>query len=229
MKPAVSGRYQATLDRVVGPKVLDIGLAGQQDFQPQLKSLIGILDSPGWLHGTLRRAGFDVSGIDIDQKTIDYLKSQGLENMYCQSADALDVPGGPFNTIVAGEVIEHVTNPGHFLDGARSHLAPGGRIVCTTPNPFSLLYTLRALLRWPDTNPNPEHVLWLCPGTMEVLAAHSGLMVAEVNPIEDYEPAAASGSYGLFQLFIRWTRWVLPRRLRCNSVLYVLTVPETSI
>jgi SAM-dependent methyltransferase len=40
----------------------------------------------------------------------------------------------PFDVVVLGEILEHVFDPVVVLSHARSVLAPGGRIVITTPN-----------------------------------------------------------------------------------------------
>jgi hypothetical protein len=43
------------------------------------------------------------------------------------------------------------------LAQARNHLAPGGRLVLSTPSPFSLLYFLYERFMYPKTCQNPEH------------------------------------------------------------------------
>jgi 2-polyprenyl-3-methyl-5-hydroxy-6-metoxy-1,4-benzoquinol methylase len=59
--------------------------------------------------------------------------------------------GETFEVIVAGDVIEHMSNPGLFLDNCRRHLEPGGQLILTTPN-----------AKWPTVflRPNPTHALW---------------------------------------------------------------------
>jgi len=193
---------------------------------PESKSLATLLDDPGSMHGVLRHAGFETYGIDIDATTIDYLRSVGVQNVFTQSAEELDRPEGPFDTIVGGEVIEHLANPGQFLVRAKRHLAPNGRIVLTTPNPFSLMYILFGTLKFPNTSPNPQHVAWFCPGTMAALAERSGLAVSQVVPIDDYELSMGSLLYRLFGRLMMLARPVIPSRLRGNSILYVL-VPKT--
>jgi len=220
-----SERYDATLAEVRGPKVLDVGVAGQADFMGDATVRDGLADDPGWMHGVLRKAGFDTYGVDIDGQTIKRLRALGIDNVFEQSAEELERPEGPFDTIVAGEIIEHLANPGMFLVRARQHLAPGGRIVVTTPNPFSLLYMLRSMMKWPKTSPNPEHVAWFCPGTMALLAERCGLVVVKMRPIDDHEQEFGTRLYRTFVRILRTLGRVLPDRLRGNSILYVL-VPE---
>jgi SAM-dependent methyltransferase len=52
---------------------------------------------------------------------------------------------GAFDTIVAGEVIEHLEEPIEFLRNCRRLLRSGGRLVLSTPNPY---YPPVILLNW---------------------------------------------------------------------------------
>jgi 2-polyprenyl-3-methyl-5-hydroxy-6-metoxy-1,4-benzoquinol methylase len=82
------------------------------------------------------------------------------------SAD-LDQPGwesafsGPFDLVVAIEVLEHLRNPGIFFDGVSRLLHPEGVFLLTTPNVESgiarLRYALRGTLRFFDRFSDPTH------------------------------------------------------------------------
>ena len=68
-----------------------------------------------------------------------------------------DVCAGPiegemFDVIVMGEVIEHLGAPSAMLDNLAPMLAPGGRVVITTPNPY-MLHRVAKYLRgsFPDS------------------------------------------------------------------------------
>jgi SAM-dependent methyltransferase len=41
-----------------------------------------------------------------------------------------------YDTIIAGEIIEHLDNPQAFLSGCYSILNPGGKLIISTPNPY---------------------------------------------------------------------------------------------
>ena len=107
-----------------GPRALDIGC------------------SEGILELLLARAGHRVLGIDIDPAAIaaahDLLRSEPAalrERIDLRVADAFSVDLGEtgFDTVVLGEVLEHLADPAAMLERAATVLKPGGRLVLTTP------------------------------------------------------------------------------------------------
>ncbi|MGH6899512.1 MAG: glycosyltransferase family protein [Geminicoccaceae bacterium] len=107
-----------------GPRILDIGC------------------SEGILELLLARAGHQVLGIDIQPAAIagarELLRSEPpavRDRIDLRVADALRVELGEtgFDTVVLGEVLEHLVNPSAMLERAAAFLKPGGRLVLTTP------------------------------------------------------------------------------------------------
>ena len=168
----------------------------------------------------MRQRFKNVIGIDINASNVERLKRLGYDNIYIASAETFELQQ-QFDTIIAGELIEHLANPGLFLQQARKHLAPNGRIVITTPYPFSLAYTLYAIFKFPRTCQNNEHTCWFCPQTMKSLAERVGLKVVYWDLIEDYRLDNPAWRYKLFVRFVMLFRNFLPKRLRCNTMLFV--------
>ncbi|HPD13577.1 MAG TPA: methyltransferase domain-containing protein [Planctomycetota bacterium] len=111
---AYDNRRLRTLAReVVGPDVLAIGYAQ--------------LPNPHLLR-------FHTVGVDLMKP----LSPSGYAEEI--QGDAMNlaacVGGRQFNTIVFGELIEHLEAPYQFLRGLHPFLAEGGRIVLSTPNPL---------------------------------------------------------------------------------------------
>lgn len=75
-------------------------------------------------------------------------------------ADAQNFDLGQFDLIVAGEIIEHLGDLRGFFSSAARNLLPGGRLIITTPNPYSLLALRYALLGKQVPN-DSEHVTLL--------------------------------------------------------------------
>jgi len=208
-------RTDVILRWVKGPSVLDVGCTGHAVE----------IGSSKWLHGRLREKFPSVVGIDISAENIDALKRHGFTDLHVQSAESFEL-AEKFDTIVAGELIEHLANPGHFLRQALTHLKPTGRLVLTTPNPFSLFDITYALLKFPKTCQNPQHTCWFCPQTMRELVERSGLKVEHFELLDDYPPDSPSRRYRAFVVLRRGLGFLLPRLLAKNAMLFVLAPDE---
>lgn len=70
---------------------------------------------------------------------LDVVDCSNIKNF--KKGDAQDMPfrSNTFDTVVAGEVIEHLENPEKFLKEARRVLKRGGILIMTTPNKKSLI------------------------------------------------------------------------------------------
>ena len=207
-------RIKRILSWVRGQRILDVGCT----------SHIMDVDSPDWLHGHLVSNFPDVHGIDVSDDKIDEMRKNGFENVETASAETFSSPI-KFDTIVAGELIEHLSNPGLFLDNALRHLAPDGRIVISTPYPFSLLYGMYAVAKYPRTCFNPEHTAWFCPQTMMEISKRSGLAVEHWELMQDYGDEYNSIPYVILSRTIKYLGFVIPKRLKCNTMLFVLRRP----
>ncbi len=208
-------RAQQILSHIKGPSILHVGCAGQL-IEPQ---------SAYWLHGQLCKSFPMVCGIDINERAIRELTSLGYQGIYLANAESFSLER-KFDTIFAGEVIEHVSNPGLFLEQAKDHLAACGRIVITTPYPFSLLYSLYAHLKFPKTCQNREHTCWFCLQTFKELARRASFRITHWELLEDYRLDDPSKRYRFFVWLIRVFGWLVPKRLRCNTMLLILEREE---
>jgi 2-polyprenyl-3-methyl-5-hydroxy-6-metoxy-1,4-benzoquinol methylase len=208
-------RVQWILRHVKGPRVLDIGCAG---YLPDASSA-------WWLHGRLYSLFPQVVGIDYDEKIVRDLAAMGYQRIHHADAQSFKL-AERFDTIVAGEVIEHLPNPGVFLERARHHLAPGGRLIVTTPSVFSLAHFLYALVHFPHTCPNPGHTGWFCLETLARLAALNGFRIRSWDLLEDYRFDVPAPLYRLFIAALSIMRPLIPKRLRANTLAFILEPNE---
>ncbi len=79
---------------------------------------------------------------------------------------------GPFDLVVAFDVLEHLESPFRFLRGCRSVVAPGGRLVLSTPNLRSWERHLRPR-RWSGVV-DPQHKYLFDAHSLRLLLARSG-------------------------------------------------------
>jgi hypothetical protein len=93
----------------------------------------------------------------------------------CIDIEKDDLPSGDYDLILAGEIIEHLSNPGQFLDKLKKYSCP---VIITTPNAYN-----EAARRWVTDkhmeNINIEHVMWFSPTSLRVLVTRHGYRVDE--------------------------------------------------
>jgi SAM-dependent methyltransferase len=153
---------------IVGRSVLDIGVVEHD---------VSHIESPTWKHKYIRDRAAHVLGIDIVSEGIDLLKSKGY-NVRLADATSNDDIGERFERVVIGDVIEHVNDPVRLLQFAARHLAPGGLIIVTTPNPYWIKHILSTLVRGTLVT-NADHISWISPAAALELGRRAGLCLHE--------------------------------------------------
>jgi SAM-dependent methyltransferase len=141
--------------------VLDVGFYGQ-GFRPDLTD---------WPHNYIRSRVRRCVGIDIASE-VENLRSGDL-TIYRMSAEDFRLDE-KFDVIYAGDIIEHLSNPGNFLNCSLDHLSRYGEIVVTTPNPYFLTSILQKLTYRFEPSINPEHTCFFnVPSFAELASRHS--------------------------------------------------------
>ena len=135
-----------------GPSVLDVGC------------------SEGILEVLLARRGLDVTGIDVNPDVIDFARDlldcepedvRVHAKLVCGDFINARPVNGLFDTVVLGEILEHLHDPAVLLQRSLEHLRPGGRVIVTTP--FGLL-------------PHEDHHQTFClPDMIDLLRPSLGL------------------------------------------------------
>jgi 2-polyprenyl-3-methyl-5-hydroxy-6-metoxy-1,4-benzoquinol methylase len=160
-------REDVIIPLVRGKHVLDIGSVGQSDafclwncLSTHSGALTGI-DLPTAAQTALETIGVSPAGVEHSKDpriTLGNMETISLGNTY--------------DVAVAGDVIEHVSNQGLFLDNVCRHLEPGGRLIITTPN-----------AKWPTVfvRPNPTHTLWHDRFTLRHLLERHGYLLERLS------------------------------------------------
>ncbi|MEO0119587.1 MAG: methyltransferase domain-containing protein [candidate division WOR-3 bacterium] len=85
-----------------------------------------------------------------------------------------------FDTIIAGELIEHLPNYCKFLDECTKLLRVGGTLIISTPNPY-LWYTMLANILFPYGKTNePAHLNYQVPRKLNELLAIRGFSLKKI-------------------------------------------------
>ena len=131
-----------------------------------------------FLHELLRKEARHLAGLDLDAESLRKMGGMGYANLYHGNAERLDEAGiaGPFDVIVAGDLLEHITRPGAMLDTARPLLGPQGKLIISTNNAFGLHYQIK---RWLGRySEHFEHVCFYSPETLVHLFERHGYRIA---------------------------------------------------
>ena len=151
-----------------GTTVLDVGFVGIG---------VGIAESePASSHAVLKRMdGIDLYGLDLD------LPKEYRENPHYQAGNAenFNFPL-KFDVIYAGDLIEHLSNCGLFLDSCRRNLKPGGIIILTTPNTFNL-FSLAEKLTKREPTVNNDHTAYFNAPTLTKLLEKNNFRAEKVD------------------------------------------------
>lgn len=160
-----------------GKKVLHLGCTNW----PYTKEAI---DNDMLLHFELNKIAGELYGFDYDQQGIDELAKAGVRNLYRADLEKLDEVGldTTFDVIVAGEMIEHLNNPGLFLQGIQRYMDADTKLVITTINAYCAMrfaiYGFRG--RGGTVEPvHPDHVAYYSYSTLKLLIERQNLRVDE--------------------------------------------------
>jgi SAM-dependent methyltransferase len=131
----------------------------------------------GYFTYALKRAGYDVLGIDVSREAVaqatqaygPLYATESIES-YAKSSELT------FDAVVMVEVIEHLEDPLTAVEDAVRLLSPGGALVLTTPNRTYYGYDEP----W-STDLPPVHLWWFSQKSIEVLAARVGCVAEFVD------------------------------------------------
>ena len=156
------------------------------------------------LHNFLNDVCQEVVGLDISIEMINWLESQhGIKNIkYGNIEEAEDYPQGEFDYIVAGEILEHLSNPGNALDAIRRNTKNNTKLIITVPNAYSFKGFVRAVGKRELIH--SDHILHHSPYTLKALLERHGFSV------ESYF-SFVNGGQGLAASVANWLLYIYPQ------------------
>jgi ubiquinone/menaquinone biosynthesis C-methylase UbiE len=179
----MSGKFQL-VQRVdfikkmcTGKKVLHLGCTNSPYTEESIKNKM-------LLHHDLKLVAKELYGFDYDAKGLEIFKRAGEKNIYwadLENLDELDL-NETFDVIVAGEMIEHLSNPGLFLRGIKRFMNEQTSLIITTINAYSgvrfCIYGLRG--RGGANEPvHPDHVAYYSYKTLNLIIERENLKVKD--------------------------------------------------
>lgn len=174
-------REAYSLNAARGHRVLHLGFVGDRELGSGEMTL----------HERLVRVASEAWAVDLDEPGVESFRARHPElaerTLVGDACDlaSLAIPGH-FDLIIAGDLIEHLVAPASLLASCRPLLAPGGRLLLTTPNALGLLTVLRAWKGYEKVN--PRHTLWFSFSTLREFCLQTGWIVERIVTGYDFEP-----------------------------------------
>ncbi len=169
--------------------------AAYETARPEVQQLVPrdakrILDlgcAAGALGTALKhRQAAHVTGIELDPSYAADAE-RTLDRVICADADAgLAQLEGPFDAIVAADVLEHLVDPWATACRCAELLQPGGTLVVSVPN-VQYLKTFKELAKghWPREDAglfDRTHLRWFTIADAQELVTQAGLTVTHTEP-----------------------------------------------
>lgn len=139
-------------------------------------------DKKNWLHGVIKKNAKSVLGVDCLEDAVFDLQNKGY-NVICDDVEKLEL-GKTFDIIVAGDIIEHLSNFGLFFESIQTHLKKSGTVLISTPNPLTLPRFIR-LLMFGWAGGGDGHTCWFTRKNMRELSSRYGFEVVELAYVDD--------------------------------------------
>lgn len=157
-----------------GKRVLHLGCV-----QHDLSQVAGA----SWIHTEVVNCASSCVGVDYLEAAVSALRESGLDVVHGDVTKPLPL-SGPFDVILAGNLIEHLSNFEGLFANFQRLLAPGGVVLISTANPFfreQYFYTAfrnRIVV-------NQEHTCWIDPVTLAQLSSRFSFFVREVRWVSE--------------------------------------------
>jgi SAM-dependent methyltransferase len=141
--------------------------------------LIEIGSGTGAFAVAAQDAGFDVSAIEMDRRSCDYLNGRNIRAICSDRPLEVLESLPPARAVALWHVLEHLPNPAQVLEHAAGHLETGGVLAIAVPNPGSLQFRLLKA-RWAHLDA-PRHLCLVPPDALVARAADFGLRCIETT------------------------------------------------
>jgi 2-polyprenyl-3-methyl-5-hydroxy-6-metoxy-1,4-benzoquinol methylase len=165
-------------EHAAGKRVLDCGVVGLTCLEDSIR-VDGIFDS---LHWQVASVAAEAVGIDSARAIVERVQRlhPDLDVRTASVESVADDFAGepPFELVILGDILEHLSNPGHALDSVRHVLRPAGEILISCPNAFGAPNYLRFLLG--KYREGDDHVVSFTKYTLDNLLKRHGYEVVSI-------------------------------------------------
>ena len=172
---SVVGRMDFVLEKCKGKKVLHLGCVDEGLTAERI-------NTKNLLHFKLIDVATEVWGVDISKEGLKLLEANGADNLVWGDIEQIDkiheIKGHDFDVILLTEVLEHLNNPGLFLQGVKNLFHFNTIMIITVPNGLRLTGLLRQMQGYELVH--PDHNYWFSYKTIRTLMEKNGYDINEM-------------------------------------------------
>ncbi|MBG15862.1 MAG: hypothetical protein CL853_05870 [Crocinitomicaceae bacterium] len=131
--------------------------------------------------------GLNSTGLDLSESVCEFARKTNNINMMSCSIFDKSLKKESYDLITLFDIIEHVPNPGEFIERATELLKPNGGLVIDTPNEKGLVMKIGNFLKGRNSTINlspcadPYHLVGYSNKTIDFLAKKHNLKIIEKN------------------------------------------------
>lgn len=209
----VKNRIEPILYLLKDKIALDLGCVGMGKYDT--------IGGENWLFGKAAKVARKLVGVDINEDGVKGLQKLGYTVMIQDVEKQFDLKE-KFDVVTANEVIEHLSNPGIFLENVQRHLKENGLFILTTPNALSHTFFLQRLLfnKIVDVSIN-HHTHWHTEETLKTLLCRYNF---EIKKIWCVHPEAISKKWWYYFIKLLW--YFVPDRFGRNIICIAKNLPR---
>lgn len=171
-------REQAIISIVENKNIIHIGCSDHIEIiEEKLRQNL-------WLHKLITDVSSDCIGIDIDKKSIDFIKNKLHYNNVFQGDIMTDdfpvIRERKWDYVLFGEVLEHLNDPVGFLKTFKDRYSREvSSFIISVPNIYSKHY-FKKMLNY-EEQINSDHRFWFTPYTVSKILVSAGLKPEELT------------------------------------------------
>lgn len=198
-RPPIEDRVTFIETRCRNRNVLDVGCVAHD---------IDRMSSPTWLHGRVASVARRCIGVDVLASGLEEMRDRGYEVVEHDLTTGLGPVAalGPFDVIVAGELIEHVESLDMLFKLAGGVLSDAGEMIITTPNPYAPARVRAGQfgIVWE----NVDHVVYAFPSGIAELCERHGLRLSEAAVTADSSARGVVERLGGLRRLVGGSGWL---------------------
>lgn len=139
----------------------------------------------GYFLDEARRAGYDVTGVELNATQVEHARGLGLD-VLCAPFESADLAAASFDLVIAQDVFEHICDPIAFFVRAKNLLRSSGSIVVRGPleydtrtELYGAIHRVRRTMHVVTTP--PVHLQGFTPSSFHALCERTGMKVQRLD------------------------------------------------